>query len=55
MGDPASIIPLDSVDDTDLIIPLESVVVKDSLTYEEVLVEIIGHLLVGLKLSKSLM
>ncbi|WMV09616.1 hypothetical protein MTR67_003001 [Solanum verrucosum] len=32
VGDPASIVPL------------ESVVVKDSLTYEEVPVEIIGHL-----------
>ena len=40
VGDPTSIIPLDSVGDMDLIIPLESVVVKDSLTYEEVLVEI---------------
>ena len=53
--DPGSIITLDSVGDMDLIIPLESVVVKDSLTYEEFLVENIGQLLVGLKLSKSLM
>ena len=51
MSDLASIIPLDIVGDMDFIIPLESVVVKDSLTYEEVLVEIIGHLLVGLKLN----
>ena len=51
MGNPALIIHLDSVGDMALIIPLESVVVKDSLTYEDVLVEIIGHLLVGLKLN----
>ena len=51
MSYPASVIPLDSAGYLASIIPLESVVVKYSLTYEEVLVEIIGHLLVGLKLN----